>query len=238
MARFDEPVNGWRGALQSAHSKAFEHERVTLMSVFVPLGVLLATLPGVGPEHARHAELAPHLAVFGGMVHDDAGGRVHPKSSLLGFFGQLGGREPFVTYEMSRPDRHAVSRLLRILAETYLLAGAREVFLPILGGAGRLGVPTGPYGGLDADGIAKLDFDTIPAQRFECASQHPLGTSRMGTSREHAVVDDRGRVFGLRELYIVDGGILPSSLGVNPQVSVMAMATRLAWRLREQKLPD
>ena len=238
MARFDEPVEGWRGALQSAHSKAFEHERVTLMSVFVPLGVLLATLPGVGAEHARHAELAPHLAVFGGMVHDDAGGRVHPKSSLLGFLGRLGGREPFVTYAMSRRDRHAVSRLLRVLAETYLAAGAREIFLPILGGAARLGVSTGPYGGLDADGIAKLDFDTIPAQRFECASQHPLGTSRMGTLRDNAVVDERGRVFGLRELYIVDGGVLPTSLGVNPQLSVMAMATRLAWRLREAQLPD
>ena len=42
----------------------------------------------------------------------------------------------------------------------------------------------------------------------------------------------RGRVFGIRELYVVDSGVLPTSLGVNPQISVMAMATRLAWHAR------
>jgi hypothetical protein len=51
MARFDEPVYGWRGALQSAHSEAFVDERITLMSVFVPTGVLAATLPGIGHSH-------------------------------------------------------------------------------------------------------------------------------------------------------------------------------------------
>ena len=47
MARFDEPVHGWRGALQSMHTNAFFHERITLMSVFVPTGVLTATMPGI-----------------------------------------------------------------------------------------------------------------------------------------------------------------------------------------------
>jgi hypothetical protein len=46
-----------------------------------------------------------------------------------------------------------------------------------------------------------------------------------------------GQVFGLRELFVVDSSILPTSLGVNPQVTVMAMATRLAQQLRERPLP-
>ena len=233
MARFDEPVHGWRGALQSAHSRAFEHDRITLMSVFVPTGVLTATMPGIGPEHARRADQVPNLAMFGGMIHDDAGGQVHARSAWLGLAGLVGRREPGVTYRMSRRDRQAVSRMLRVLAETYFAAGAREVFLPILGGAGPA-ERTG-HGGLDADQLRRLDLDAIPARRLECASQHPLGTCRMGLSPDHAVVDPNGRVFGLRGLYVVDSSILPSSLGVNPQISVMAMATRIAWRLREQK---
>ena len=124
MARFDEPVRGWRGALQSAHSDAFSRDRITLMSVFVPTGVLTATLPGIGPEHQRHAEMVPHLAVFGGMIHDDAGGQVHARSSLLSLGGLLAKREPICTYKMSRRDRHAVSKLLRILGETFFAAGA------------------------------------------------------------------------------------------------------------------
>lgn len=233
MARFDEPVRGWRGALQSAHSYAFSHERVTLMSVFVPAGVLAATLPGIGPAHLRRAAAVPHLAVFGGMIHDDPGGRVHPSGSLLTLGGLLSRREPLLTYRMSERDRRAVSRLLRILAETFFAAGAREVILPILGG-----VPGAKEGGITADALRRLDLDRIPARRLECASQHPLGSCRMGTSAEHAVVDASGQVFGLRELFIADGSILPTSLGVNPQISVMAMATRLAWQLRERPLPE
>ena len=230
MARFDEPVYGWRGALQSAHSEAFIDERITLMSVFVPTGVLAAPLPGIGNSHKRRAEMAPYLAVFGGMIHDDPGGRVLSRRSPLGFL--LGKTEPVVTYRMSQRDRQAVSRMLRILAETFFAAGAREVFLPILGGP-----PGFPESGLTADELRRVDLDKIPSQRFECASQHPLGSARMGLSADDAVVDQRGQVFGLRELFVVDSSILPTSLGVNPQVTVMAMATRLAHQLRERSLP-
>jgi choline dehydrogenase-like flavoprotein len=233
MARFDEPVHGWRGALQSAHSEAFSQERITLMSVFVPAGVLAATLPGIGPAHVQRAKDVPHLAVFGGMVHDDAGGRVHPRASLLTLGGLLARREPVLTYELSRRDRHAVSRLLRVLGETFFAAGAREVILPILGG-----VPGSRGGGITADQLRNLELDRIPGRLLECASQHPLGSCRMGTARAHSVVDQCGQVWGLRELFVVDGSILPTSLGVNPQISIMAMATRIAWQLRERKLPE
>lgn len=238
MARFDERVEGWRGALQSAHSEAFSRHRLTLMSVFVPPGVVAATLPGVGLDHARRADLAPYTAVFGGMVHDDAGGRVHPTLSLRGLLGRLVSREPVLSYEMSRRDRIALSQLLRVLGETFFAAGAREVFLPVLGGAQHFGARVGPYGGVDADALRQFNIDRVPAHLIECTSQHPLGTCRMGTSPDHAVVNDRGQVFGLRELYVVDSSALPTSLGVNPQVSVMAMATRLAWRMRDLRLPD
>jgi choline dehydrogenase-like flavoprotein len=59
----------------------------------------------------------------------------------------------------------------------------------------------------------------------------------MGISPEHSVVSPDGETWDLRELFVVDGSILPTSLGVNPQVSIMAMATRLAWKLRDRPLP-
>lgn len=236
MARFDERVDGWFGALQSAHSLAFFHERLLMMSIFLPAGVLGGMLPGIGLDHARRAELAPYMSVFGGMVHDDGGGQVHAGRSLPGLLGRLISREPVLSYSLSGRDRRAVSRVLRLLAETYLAAGAREVFLPILGSLRQFGVRPGANGGIDADQLRRLDLDKIPAHLFECASQHPLGTCRMGTSREHAVVDPEGRVYGVRGLYVVDSGVLPTSLGINPQISIMAMATRLAWRMRDRPL--
>ena len=191
--------------------------------------VLAATLPGIGQSHKRRAEMAPYLAVFGGMVHDDPGGRVLSRRSPL---GMLWGRsEPAVTYRMSRRDRQGISRMLRILADTFCSRRARGVSADPGWAAGF------PDGGITADDLRGIDLDKIPSQRFECASQHPLGSCRMGLSPDDAVVDEQGQVFGLRELFVVDSSILPTSLGVNPQVTVMAMATRLAWQLRERRLP-
>lgn len=216
-ARFDEPVRGWQGALQSAWSDQHEARRITLVGVFVPPSVIAATLPGFGPEHARRARTMPHLAMMGGLIHDEGGGVVHRSM----------GREPFVTYRMDRQDRAAIPDLMRTMAETFLEAGAREVFLPILGQAG-----------LDADGLRRMDLARVPASRIESASQHPLGSCRMGTAPDHAVVGPDGETFDLRELYLVDGSIVPTSLGVNPQLSIMAMATRIAWLMRERPLPS
>ena len=214
LARFDEPVRGWRGALQSAWSGAFEHEGVTLTSLFVPPGVLGATMPGVGPEHTRQAANIDHLAMFGGIVHDQGGGTVHRGL----------GREPIVTYRMARRDRASVAKLVRTIAETFFAAGAREVYLPILG-----------LRGVDADGLAAVPLETVPAQRLECASQHPLGSAQLGSPAEHAVVDGDGRVWGVDGLYGADGSVLPTSLGVNPQLAIMSVATRVAWRMRERR---
>jgi choline dehydrogenase-like flavoprotein len=91
MARFDERVEGWNGALQSAFSSHYEPEGIQLNSVFVPGGILAAAQPGIGPDHVKRAKQLPHLAIFGINLHDEGGGVVH----------RWMGREPIVTYRMS-----------------------------------------------------------------------------------------------------------------------------------------
>ncbi|MCA9632900.1 MAG: GMC family oxidoreductase [Myxococcales bacterium] len=217
MARFDRKLEGWKGALQSAFADAYEDQRITLTALYVPPGVLAATMKGIGREHIAKAEGIPNLSIFGGMIHDDPGGRLH---HLLG--------KAFSTYRMSARDRDAMYTITRVMAETYFAAGAREVYLPVLGMA--------PVSSMDD--LRKIDFRRIPAKRYECSSQHPLGTTRMGVTPEHSVVDPDGRAWELDELYVVDGGIVPSSLGVNPQQAIMTLATRIAWKLRERPLPS
>lgn len=216
FARFDEPVRGWRGALQSAYASAFEDEGITLVGLFIPAGVLAATMRGFGPELMERARQVPHLAVFGGIIHDDGGGRVRPGL----------GREPLVTYRMSARDRARVPRVIERMGETFLAAGAREVFPPVLG-----------QPGMDADAFRRFDFSAVPPIRLECSSQHPLGTCRMGSAPDRSVVDADGQSWEVKELFVADGSVLPTSLGVNPMLSIMAMATRIAWGLRDRPLP-
>jgi cholesterol oxidase len=53
---------------------------------------------------------------------------------------------------------------------------------------------------------------------------HILGGCPMGTSAENGVIDECGRVFGYQGLYVVDGAAVPSNLGVNPSLTITAMA--------------
>ncbi len=211
LARFDRPVEGWKGALQSAYVDAFEHEGITLTGLFIPTGMLGATMPGVGVEHAQNAAKIGHLAMFGGILHDEGGGTVH----------RWFGHDPVVTYRMAPRDRARIPRIVNLMAETFFAAGAREVFLPVLG-----------LRGVDADGLKRVPWEKIHGRQIECTSQHPLGSARMGSSEHNSVTDAWGRVWNTEGLWIADGSILPTSLGVNPQLSIMSVATRVAWRLR------
>ncbi len=220
IARFDTPVRGWQGALQSAWSDSYEHHGITYTGLFIPPGVLGATMPGVGVEHTRNAGRIDHLAMFGGLLHDEGGGEIHRVPSWLG-----GGREPIVTYRMSERDRARIPLLVRTMARAFFEAGAREAYLPILG-----------LRGVTADELDRVPLETIAASRIECASQHPLGSATMGSAAKRSVVDEEGRVWGVGGLHIADGSVVPTSLGVNPQLSIMSLATRIAWRMRERGL--
>ena len=66
-------------------------------------------------------------------------------------------------------------------------------------------------------------------QGVYCA--HPLGGCRMADSPDLGVVDDTGAVYGYEGLYCIDGSIVPTSLGVNPSLTISALSERCAERL-------
>jgi enediyne biosynthesis protein E9 len=66
-------------------------------------------------------------------------------------------------------------------------------------------------------------------QGVYCA--HPLGGCRMADSHDLGAVDDVGAVYGYEGLYCIDGSIVPTSLGVNPSLTISALTERCAERL-------
>lgn len=214
MAKFGERVEAWKGALQSAYvGEGLGDERLILVSAFAPPNILAAGMHGVGPEMMAKVREMPHMATFGGMVHDDAGGRIW----------RIPGREPLVTYTLSGRDKDAMFEGLRWLARCFFEAGAKEVIPPVFG--------MEPLHSIDE--VSRLDARAIPAARVECMSFHPLGTCRMGRAQDESVTDTEGRVWEARNLWIADGSVLPTSVGVNTQIPVMTMATRIAARAVE-----
>jgi enediyne biosynthesis protein E9 len=66
-------------------------------------------------------------------------------------------------------------------------------------------------------------------QGVYCA--HPLGGCRMADSPDLGVVDDTGAVYGYEGLFCIDGSIIPTSLGVNPSLTISAVSERCAEAL-------
>jgi cholesterol oxidase len=60
---------------------------------------------------------------------------------------------------------------------------------------------------------------------------HPLGGCRMADSKDFGVVDDGCEVFGYEGLYCMDSSAIPSSLGVNPSLTISAVCERAAEKL-------
>lgn len=214
VARFDEVLNGWDGALQSVYSDHFDSEGIKLVGVYSAPNVLAAGMPGVGPELRRRARALPHCGTFGALVHDEGGGTVRPSP----------GREPLLWYSMAPRDLARLRRGITILCEMALAAGAREVFTSILGAPPITSV----------DQARKLERSSIDARRIECMAFHPLGSARVANDPRRGVVDQEGEAFELPGLFVMDGSILPTSIGVNSQVPIMSMSARLAWRLAER----
>ena len=204
----------WDGALQAVYSNQYASEGIMLVGVYTAVNVLAAGLPGIGAALRERVRALGSCGVMGGLIHDEGGGRVRAGP----------GREPLLTYEMAPRDLARVRRSMTILSELSFAAGAREVYAPVFGAA--------PIRSMDD--ARKLEAMRLDARRIECLAFHPLGSARVANDARRGVVDQRGECFALPGLFVADGSVLPTSIGVNSQVAIMAMATRIAWGIRER----
>lgn len=208
-ARFDEEIVQWDGVPQSFYVDELAGEGIMLEGIAGPPDYLAMSMPRTGPAHRELMLDARRLAQFGVMVSDTGRGRVH---GLLG--------RPLVRYDLHPDDAAAFRRGLELLARIWFAAGAREVVVPVAGVPALTGGDTRPLRD------ARVRPSDLTLMGF-----HPLGTARAGADPGRSVVDADLRVHGIRGLHVCDGSVVPSSLGVNPQITIMALSIRLARRL-------
>ena len=211
-ARFEEEVRGWDGVMQSYAVDEWKHEGLLLEATFTPLAFGGHWMPGTGAEHQERLAAYRHVASTGVHLSDRSQGRVS-----LARDGSLR-----IGYRLTREDAHRLSFGIARAAELFYAAGAREVY-PQLGG-----VPV-----LPRNRIADLDASPPSARRMRLEAFHPLGTARMDADPALGVVDPAGAVHGYESLYVADGSLFPSSIGVNPMMTIIAMSARVARGLAE-----
>jgi len=119
---------------------------------------------------------------------------------------------------MNARDCAKMGRAIAILCEIFLAAGARRV-LPMLPGMEEV---------RSAADLKYFATHTFRASDFDVTAYHPLGTCRIGTDPRTSVLGPNHESHEVEHLYIADGSAVPSALGVNPQMTIMAMAHRVA----------
>jgi choline dehydrogenase-like flavoprotein len=211
MAEFDEDIAGnGRFIPQGYAIEQFHEEGLLFEGGSTPLDLTMAALPYLGSRLVELGERFDRHAMFGFMIEDRSRGRVRA----------LRGR-PVITYHLERSDVERLQRGMEILARVFLAAGARRV-LPMCHGFDELRS--------EAD-LGRLRASRMRARDFDLTAYHPLGTARMGHDPARSVVGPDHQAHDVPGLYVVDGAAVPSSLGVNPQLTIMALATRAAEHL-------
>ncbi len=78
-----------------------------------------------------------------------------------------------------------------------------------------------------------LDAKMRPGD-VELFTVHLMGTARMGVDADSSVVNEWGASHDIPGLYIADASVFPTAIGTNPQVTIMALATRTAHHILER----
>jgi choline dehydrogenase-like flavoprotein len=183
-------------------------EGLLFEGAFVPPDLGAASVTFLGPRFTEVMERYQNVGFFGFMIEDTSRGRV-----LLG-----PGGKPVMTYFMNDHDVARLKRGMEILVRVFIAAGAEAVFTQMKGFVEVT----------DLRDLERFRRTRHHARDFDLTAHHPLGTCHMGVDPRSSVVGPTHEAHDLPGLFVCDGSAVPSSIGVNPMMTIMAMATRAA----------
>jgi choline dehydrogenase-like flavoprotein len=206
MAVFDEDIDMNSGIPQGYAVDELQDEGIMFEGASMPLDLAAVAVPWVGARFTGIMERYRNAAMFGFMIEDTSRGTVR---------AGLGG-SPLITYDMNETDTLKMGRAVSTLCEIFLAAGAKRA-LPMLPGFDEVHTTR------DLERLRNARFS--PSE-FEVTAYHPLGTCRIGVDPKTSVCRPDHETHEIESLFIADGSAVPSALGVNPQMTIMAMALR------------
>jgi choline dehydrogenase-like flavoprotein len=223
-ALMPERIDGFSGAPQSIYSDQF----LDAAPADGPIGYKLeappihplltaTTLPNHGLAHAEKMHEFRHLHVLIALLRDG----FHPQSAG-GTVRLANDGTPVLDYPLNDYLFDGVRRAMMAMADIQFAAGARSV-MPVHGDGATFTRAD------DAKGaIENFALRPVATPLF---SAHVMGGAALGTDPRRAAVDLRGRYHHLANLHVVDGSLFPTSIGANPQLSIYAVAAKLATDL-------
>jgi choline dehydrogenase-like flavoprotein len=184
-----------------------------LESIFLPLTQFSIALSGSGiMQHRTLIQRFNNYAMAGIVVRDRNLGKVSLTST---------GRAS-VSYEPGENELKALAKGAEILGKMWFDLGAKKIIIPHRG-----------FSIIDKEeDISKMvDIITNDPKNLLLGSAHPQSGNKIGKSPEDSVVDSDCKVHGFKNLFVCDASVFPTAVGVNPQISVMTVASIIAARI-------
>lgn len=210
-----DDVYNWLGATITTYAGNIEDPKegsyLLEAGVVGPMSLTTASDGGVGREYTNFIENSKRLMTSVTLIHDHNVGRVYMDN----------GRKR-IDYDLDDRDFPSFQEALRAAAKIYFAAGAERVFLPT---TRRMVIESANQ----VDSV--INSLENGKHRYKLTSFHPQGTMRMGKDPTKSVVGPDGLMHDLDNVYVVDASLFPTTLLVNPQETVYAMASYLSEQM-------
>jgi choline dehydrogenase-like flavoprotein len=203
-ADFKEELNSYDG-LQITHGyRPPGEDQLILESWFNPVGTQALMMPGWFSDHFQNMRRYSHLSCIGVVVGSQRNGSIQAKR----------GQGMKLTYEPTSADLGLMIKGTKLAARIHFASGAKRV-MPMT------------FRSRSYTSIEQVDeLDEIVRDNTDIGlhTSHPQGGNAISRDPEKGAVDDRFRVQGTENVYVCDASVFPSSVTVNPQLTVMALA--------------
>jgi long-chain-alcohol oxidase len=225
-ARFAERVNPWAGILQARYTDEFADLDGSGYGFKFETAPVHPLFPAAfvgwedGASFKRDILGLGHLDVGGILLRDRDFGTVKLRKDGT----------PMWKYALSKYDQAHVREGVKRAAQLYAAAGAEELISSTIRpvrwrpGSGR---PLGEF----VEGVDAIGYGSNQTAYF---SFHQMGSARMGSDPATSVVGPANEAHDSAGLYVMDGSCFPTSSGVNPMLSIAAIAHRGATMLAER----
>ena len=213
-AFYEERIEGFYGAPQSVASHHFAHrpEGAGFFVEAAPVHPMLSAIafPGFGAAMRSKMAMLPNVCATISLMIDgfdpaENGGTVTLRD----------GGGPRLDYPFNERMYECFRAGLKAMARIHLANGAREI---VTFHAEPVRIAS------DAD-LAKVDIAPMGPNRVSVFTAHQMGGCRMGADPSRSVVDPQLRHHAIENLFVIDGSVFPTSLGVNPMESIYGLAS-------------
>lgn len=207
-------IKNYRGFPKTFYTDQFSdsHHYFIETAFYFPF-VTSKSLPGFGKFHR---DIMKKYAQFTSCIilnHDEAKEENCIKAARDG--------KPLISYTLSRESKKSLVHAIQRAAEIFFAGGAESA---VVQSSSEPLIPASK----------KEQINSLIQEKYflECKvpvnSGHPQGGCRMGSSPDNSVVNEYGQIHGRKNVFVCDASLFPTSVKVNPHITVLALADRTA----------